>query len=155
MLNKITDSIQFSAETLKLRAHRQEVITSNIANVDTPNYKAVDFNFKSALQGVAAKAGLLPNASGAAALPATVSASQGLATTHAGHLSGPSGRPGLSTSAMLEYRRNINPAMDNNTVDLEKERAAFAENTIKYQAAIRALNDDVSGLKSAMGNGQG
>jgi len=155
MLNKITDSIQFSAETLKLRAHRQEVITSNIANVDTPNYKAVDFNFKSALHSVASKAGLMPNASGSAPLATTTPAPQGLATTHAGHISSTGARGSMSTSALLEYRRNVNPAMDNNTVDLEKERAAFAENTIKYQAAIRALNDDVSGLKTAMGNGQG
>ncbi|MCZ7140521.1 flagellar basal body protein, partial [Salmonella enterica subsp. enterica] len=48
MLDKLTDAMQFSAEALKLRARRQEVLTSNISNVDTPNYKAVDFDFQSA-----------------------------------------------------------------------------------------------------------
>jgi len=145
MLNKIADSLQHSADTLQLRARRQEVLTSNIANVDTPNYKAVDFDFKSALANLGQKSG-----------PSTVStpAPGGLAQTHAGHLGGQGAAGGLSTSAMLEFRRNINPAMDNNTVDIEKERAAFAENAVKYEAAIRNLNGKISTLKTAMGQGQ-
>jgi len=142
MLNKIADSLQLSADTLQLRARRQEVLTSNIANVDTPNYKAVDFDFKSAL------ANLKPQtASSALGTPAA----GGMAQTHAGHLSGKGTGSSMSTSAMLEFRRNINPAMDNNTVDIEKERAAFAENSVKYEAAIRNINGKISTLKSAMG----
>lgn len=57
MLDKLTDAMQFSAEALKLRARRQEVLTSNISNVDTPNYKAVDFDFQSALKAATGEKG--------------------------------------------------------------------------------------------------
>jgi len=145
MFSKLTDSLSTSAQTLQLRAHRQEVLTSNIANVDTPNYKAVDFDFKSALQQITQ--GNKPGS------PVAGNVANGLATTHKGHL-GAKPQGAMSTAAMLEYRRNINPAMDNNTVDIEKERAAYAENAVKYEVAVRQLNGKISSLKTAMGTGQ-
>lgn len=151
MLNKIADSLQFATDTLQLRARRQEVLTSNIANVDTPNYKAVDFDFKSALANLGNKSAGSPSMN--SAMSATT-AQSGLAQTHAGHIGGGGSTGKMSTAAMLEYRRNVNPAMDNNTVDIEKERAAFAENAVKYEAAIRSINGKISTLKSAMGQGQ-
>jgi flagellar basal-body rod protein FlgB len=151
MLNKIADSLQFATDTLQLRARRQEVLTSNIANVDTPNYKAVDFDFKSALANLGNKSAGSPSMN--SAMSATA-AQSGLAQTHAGHIGGGGSTGKMSTAAMLEYRRNVNPAMDNNTVDIEKERAAFAENAVKYEAAIRSINGKISTLKSAMGQGQ-
>lgn len=145
MLDKITDTMQFSAEALKLRARRQEVLTSNISNVDTPNYKAVDFNFSDALKA----------ATGEAKPGQPVHSGQGasaLATSHAGHLSG-KGIAGQSTSDLLKFRRGNNAAIDGNSVDIERERAAFAENTVKYEAALRAINGRISTLKQAMGSG--
>jgi len=152
MLNKIADSLQFSTDTLQLRARRQEVLTSNIANVDTPNYKAVDFDFKSALANLGNKSAGNPSMNSAAGQMA--GSAGGLAQTHAGHIDGNGSGGKMSTAAMLEFRRNVNPAMDNNTVDIEKERAAFAENAVKYEAAIRSINGKISTLKSAMGQGQ-
>ncbi|MDH4394422.1 MAG: flagellar basal body rod protein FlgB [Limnobacter sp.] len=153
MLNKIADSLQFSTDTLQLRARRQEVLTSNIANVDTPNYKAVDFDFKSALANLGNKAAGSPSMNSSFN---STTGQTGLMQTHAGHIGGGAvgGSGKMSTAAMLEFRRNVNPAMDNNTVDIEKERAAFAENAVKYEAAIRSINGKISTLKSAMGQGQ-
>lgn len=138
MLDKLTDSMQFSSAALQLRAKRQEVLTSNISNVDTPNYKAVDFKFADALKSATSKTSDLKAAQGG-----------GLATTHAGHIGG-SDSSGLSTEALLQYRRGGRSTLDNNSVDIEKERAAFAENTVKYEAALKSINGRLAALKQAM-----
>jgi flagellar basal-body rod protein FlgB len=123
-------------------------LTSNISNVDTPNYKAVDFDFKSALQAATGeKAGMA-----APANPSLGNGAGALAVTHKGHI-GAKGNAGMSTAEMLQFRRGNNAAVDNNTVDIERERAAFAENTVKYEAALRAINGRISTLKQAMGSG--
>jgi flagellar basal-body rod protein FlgB len=139
MLDKLTDSMQFSAETLKLRARRQEVLTSNISNVDTPNYKAVDFKFSDALR--AATGDQLGQDSTA------------LLLTNNRHLSGNGAALGMSTAEMLLYRRGNATSIDGNSVDIDKERSAFAENTVKYEAALRSINGRISTLKQAMGSG--
>lgn len=148
MLDKLTDSMQFSAEALKLRARRQEVLTSNISNVDTPNYKAVDFDFKSALKAATGAQAATAAPTG----PGPGSSASALAVTHKGHLAG-KGNPGMSTTEMLQFRRGNNASIDGNSVDIERERAAFAENTVKYEAALRSINGRISTLKQAMGSG--
>ncbi|BET25559.1 flagellar basal-body rod protein FlgB [Limnobacter thiooxidans] len=148
MLDKLTDSMQFSAEALKLRARRQEVLTSNISNVDTPNYKAIDFKFEDALKAATGEKGSM----GTPAQPSLGNGAGGLAVTHKGHITG-KGNAGQSTAEMLQFRRGNNAAIDGNTVDIERERAAFAENTVKYEAALRAINGRISTLKQAMGSG--
>lgn len=140
MLDKLTDSMKFTAEALKLRARRQEVLTSNISNVDTPNYKAVDFKFEDALKAATGQMSSTHN-NGAGAL----------ALTHKGHLAGRGNN--LSTTELLQFRRGNNASIDGNSVDIERERAAFAENTVKYEAALRAINGRISTLKQAMGSG--
>jgi flagellar basal-body rod protein FlgB len=148
MLDKITDSMQFSAEALKLRARRQEVLTSNISNVDTPNYKAVDFDFKTALKAATGETEGMTSPSN----PALGNGAGALAVTHQGHITG-KGNTGMSTTEMLQFRRGNNASIDGNSVDIERERAAFAENTVKYEAALRAINGRISSLKQAMGSG--
>lgn len=143
MLDKLTESFRGAADALTLRARRQEVLTSNISNVDTPNYKAVDFDFKSALQ-----AAEKPRSAQANSLPMQ----GGLAVTSAGHIAG-SQPSGISTAAMLQYRQSVNPSLDDNTVDIDRERAAFTENTVKYEAALRDINRQIADLKQAMGSG--
>ncbi|MCQ8897367.1 flagellar basal body rod protein FlgB [Limnobacter humi] len=142
MLDKLADTMQFSAEALKLRARRQEILTSNITNVDTPNYKAVDMKFNEALR--AATGDMASGQASSLSSPA-------LAVTHKGHMAG--NGQSMSTQAMLQFRRGNNPAVDGNTVDIERERAAFAENTVKYEAALRSINGRISTLKQAMGSG--
>ncbi|GLR26723.1 flagellar basal body rod protein FlgB [Limnobacter litoralis] len=144
MLDKLTESFRGAADALTLRARRQEVLTSNISNVDTPNYKAVDFDFKAALQAAEKPHGH----SSANDLPMQ----GGLAVTSAGHIAG-SNPSGISTAAMLQYRQSVNPSLDDNTVDIDRERAAFSENTVKYEAALRDINRQIADLKLAMGSG--
>ncbi len=148
MLDKLTDAMQFSAEALKLRARRQEVLTSNISNVDTPNYKAVDFDFQSALKAATGEKGAM----GSPSNPALGNGAGALAVTHQGHMTG-KGKVGISTAEMLQFRRGNNAAIDGNSVDIDRERAAFAENTVKYEAALRSINGRISSLKQAMGSG--
>lgn len=142
MLDKFSDAMQFSAEALKLRARRHEVLTSNISNVDTPNYKAVDFKFAEALKA----------ATGQSPTGAPLNQPARLAQTNVGHLGG-FNSPGQSTAEMLQYRRGNTASIDGNSVDIDRERAAFAENTVKYEAALRAINGRISALKQAMGSG--
>ena len=148
MLDKLTDSMQFAAEALKLRSRRQEVLTSNISNVDTPNYKAVDFDFKSALTAATGE----KSQKGSLAVPSLGNGAGALSITHKGHITG-KGNSGMSTAEMLQFRRGNNAAIDGNSVDIERERAAYAENTVKYEAALRTINGRISTLKQAMGSG--
>ncbi|MFP5483853.1 MAG: flagellar basal body rod protein FlgB, partial [Gammaproteobacteria bacterium] len=110
MLDKLTDAMQFSAEALKLRARRQEVLTSNISNVDTPNYKAVDFDFQSALKAATGDKGSM----GSPSNPGLGNGAGALAVTHQGHITG-KGNAGMSTAEMLQFRRGNNAAIDGNS----------------------------------------
>ena len=75
-----------------------------------------------------------------------------LSITHHGHITS-KGSSGGGTLEMLKFRRGNNAAIDGNTVDIERERAAYAENTVKYEAALRTINGRISTLKQAMGSG--
>ncbi len=141
MLDKLTASIDFEAQSLALRGKRQAVLTSNITNADTPNYKAVDFDFGAALQSATAPmAGMQARNAGS-----------GLATTHPAHIS--TAAAGASTEALLKFRNATSPSVDGNTVDLEYERGQFAENSIKYESAMRALGSEIKTLQTAITGG--
>jgi flagellar basal-body rod protein FlgB len=134
--HRLTESIDFHGRALLLRAERQKVIAGNIANADTPGYAARDLDFKAAL----AEAAGAP-VKGAAAMPAA----RGVATTHAGHLAG-----SRIDSTALKYRVTEQPSVDANTVDLDRERANFADNAIRYEAGLRFINGSVRTLLSAI-----
>lgn len=145
MFNKLTDALDFSSKALKLRAKRQEALSANIANADTPNYKAVDFKFADALK----------RATGDKKIDySPPSDLRTLKNTHEGHIAGSMNGlatgSGLSTAAELQFRRDVRATLDDNTVDIEVERAAFAENTIKYEYALKSINGRLSSLKQAM-----
>ncbi|GAB3671590.1 flagellar basal body rod protein FlgB [Salinisphaera aquimarina] len=137
MLDRLNASLAFYKQALDLRGQRQEVLAANIANSDTPNYKARDFDFKSELDramGSNAPAG--PNA-------------LTLRTTAAGHIAGQA--QGLSAgAAKLEYRNATQPSLDGNTVDMNVERVEFMENAVHYQANLQILGSQLKSLKSAM-----
>jgi flagellar basal-body rod protein FlgB len=119
------------AAALNLRSKRTELLASNLANADTPNFRARDFDFKNAL----AAATNDPNA-------------VHLATTQAGHLGGVNSN---GTSAPeLKYRVPLAPALDGNTVDTQLEQAAFAENSVRYQATLTFLNSKFRALMTAI-----
>jgi flagellar basal-body rod protein FlgB len=119
------------ATALKVRSQRTEVIAANLANADTPNYRARDIDFKAAL----AEAG-------------SPSAGVHLSTTRAGHISN-SPVNGLPAGE-LKYRVPLAPALDGNTVDTQLEQAAFAENSVRYQATLQFLSSKFRGLMTAI-----
>lgn len=149
MLGSMTDALEFHGKALQLRATRQEAIASNIANADTPHFKAKDFDFSAAMREVAGKDGggvseRLSVSSSAGGLP-TVS----LHRTHSGHqrLGGygmGEGRPGL------KYVQPEQASMDGNTVDLNRERAEFSQNAVGYEASLRFINSQIKTMMTAI-----
>jgi len=136
MLNRLTDSLDFQGQALQLRSERQRLIASNIANADTPGYIARDMDFAKTLK---AATGALP-AAGA------------LATSHAGHLAigGAAGATGAKVAGDLLYATPSQTNLDRNTVDMDRERASFADNAIKYEATLRFINSNVRTSLSAI-----
>lgn len=132
MINKLDDALRFQQTALNLRAARQELLASNIANADTPNYKARDIDFASALRG---------------ALAGT-SAEVPMATTSPLHLQGGSGETVMGAPVM--YRKPVQPSADGNTVDMDVERAQFADNALRYEASVRFVSERLKGLLTAI-----
>ena len=116
------------AEALKLRSQRAELLAANMANADTPNYKARDFDFHASLNHYQNKL-------------------EGLQTTRQAHLGAGDSRYGNSP---LQYRHPNQPSLDGNTVDTQLERSEFVQNAIMYQASLRFLSGRISGLISAI-----
>jgi flagellar basal-body rod protein FlgB len=133
MLNRLDDLLNFHTQALRVRDQRQQVLASNIANADTPNFKARDVDFKTALQGALQA---VPAAGGTA-----------LATTAPGHLAG---APGLAAEAGLLYRTPAQGSIDGNTVDLDAERAAFADNAIHYEFNLTRLSQQIKGMMAVI-----
>jgi flagellar basal-body rod protein FlgB len=131
-VNRLTSTLDFHAQALTLRAERHRVIASNIANADTPGYQARDIDFGAALR---AATGQLP-------------ASARMATTQAGHIGLPQGAD--PAQAALRYATPSQTNLDSNSVDMDRERASFAENSVKYEATLRFINGRVRDLLDAM-----
>ena len=124
-------SIRFHQTALNLQAQRQQLLASNIANADTPNYKARDIDFRAALQGAL---------SGAQERMA-------LATTQPGHLGG---GPDALLRQLTGYRSELQSAVDGNTVSMDVERAAFAENALHYEASVTFINGMLRSMNTAI-----
>ena len=120
-------------DALLLRGKRAEVLANNIANADTPNYKARDFDFASVLDKA------LGNS--------TEMAPTKVAITNAGHMSG---FVDPDMAADLMFTRPIQPSIDGNTVEVQDEMAKYTDNALRYQASFRFLNDKFTGLKNAL-----
>ncbi|MDF3823604.1 flagellar basal body rod protein FlgB, partial [Leptospira sp. 96542] len=138
----------FHGKALQLRSERQRTIASNIANGDTPGYQARDFDFKAAMQDALGQAdGKLAQPSslnisgttGGAYAPSNTPAIAG--ATDARHIPLPrnTGQGGLGENGM-GYRDQIQPAMDNNSVDMDRERSNFVDNSIRYESTLRFIN---------------
>lgn len=121
-------------QALELQSRRMQVLADNLANVDTPNYKARDIDFQAALAAAAGPT----NAAGAPVQ---------LATTDARDLSGTAGADG---AAPLKYRVPLAPSLDGNTVDAQLEQAAFADNTVRYQATLTFISTSLRNLMTAI-----
>jgi len=132
MINRLDEALRFQQTALSLRATRQELLASNIANADTPNYKAKDINFASALQNALAGTD--------AALP--------VAQTSPMHLQGNTSLANLGGQVM--YRKPVQPSADGNTVDMDVERAQFADNGLRYEASVRFVSDELKDIQAAI-----
>ncbi|RMG31143.1 MAG: flagellar basal body rod protein FlgB [Gammaproteobacteria bacterium] len=116
-------------QALALRAQRMELLAGNLANADTPGYKARDIDFRAAMAEARRQTGIR------------------LATTRPGHLGG-GDRQGITPP--VRYRVPDSPSLDGNTVDSQREQAAFAENAIQYQATLTFLNGRIDTLRKAI-----
>ncbi len=119
------------AKALPLRSQRTEVLAANLANADTPGYRARDIDFKSALAAASN-----PQAPGQ------------LMTTQARHIS--TAQVDGTPAGELKYRTPLAPSLDGNTVDTQLEQAAFAENSVRYQATLSFLSSKFRGLMTAI-----
>ena len=146
MLDRMTDAIDFHGNALQLRAQRQEVLSSNIANADTPGFKGRDFDFASALRNATRHAGAATQAGLPAASPA---AGLGMSASQPGHLRAAGGME-VSTASRLQYTTPEQASLDGNTVDLNRERAAFADNSLRYEATLRFINGRVRTMMTAI-----
>lgn len=134
MINKMTERLDFQSKALLLRAERQKAIASNIANADTPGYVARDYNFRETLLS-------------ATAAPSTMTLAS---ATQRGHIPLPAAASGESAQSQLGYSVQSQPNMDNNTVDLDRERANFVDNAVRYEATLRFLNGQSKTMLSAI-----
>ena len=120
-------------KALGFRAQRAEVLANNIANADTPNYKARDLEFGSVLAAQAAK-GQSSNFSGAS-------------LTNERHIA-------VDTFEIadpsLRFRTPHHASLDQNTVDMQIEQSNYAQNAIDFQASFTLLNSKFKGLMSAL-----
>jgi len=115
-------------QAVQVRARRSEVLASNLANADTPGYKARDFDFKAMLREQAQPA-------------------VRLAATHHSHINNDQG---LVAAAQMQYRLPQQPSLDGNTVEVEREQAEYSANAVTYQASLRFLEGKIKGLKTAI-----
>jgi flagellar basal-body rod protein FlgB len=126
MINRLTDSLDFHSQALVLRAERQRLIAGNIANADTPGFQARDFDFASALRAATGSSG----------------AGEGLARNIM--------TPGGAAAPELRYAVPSQTNLDSNTVDMDRERAAFSDNAVRYQATLQFINSSVRTTLDAM-----
>jgi flagellar basal-body rod protein FlgB len=142
MFANLTNALDFHSKALVLRAERQRVIASNIANADTPGYAGRDINFKDAM--VAASG---PGTSAGSLTTSAKATSQG--RTHANHIALPT--PTADMGALsLAYTTQAQPAMDGNSVDMDRERANFVDNSVRYEATLRFINGQSKTILSAI-----
>ena len=125
-MNGIKENLKMLGASLSLRARRNEVLASNIANAATPNYKARDIDFDTEIKKYQ-KDG-----------PIKVTNDQHISI-----------KKPVAPGKVL-FRKNINPSLDGNTVELAVEQLQFAENSMKYQSTLSFLNGKINTLMSAI-----
>lgn len=138
MFANMTNALDFHSKALVLRADRQRVIASNIANADTPGYAGRDINFKDAMTSAL-------DASARTMTPR--SASNGASNSR--HIPLQAQTASLGDTP-LAYTVQTQPAMDGNSVDMDRERANFVDNSVRYEATLRFINGQSKTLLSAI-----
>lgn len=116
------------ANAVRIRGQRAEILARNMANADTPGYKARDLSFDDMLAG-------------------NRMTYSGLRTTQSAHIK--FGEQSAESSD-LKYRVPLQPSVDGNSVDMQTERAEFMRNALMYQTSLQFLNGRISGLMTAI-----
>lgn len=124
-MNLIDRAFSAHEKALEIRSQRMELLSRNIANADTPNFKARDIDFKQALKD-------------------TLSST--LQTTHGLHIKAAD----AETRNALKYRVPFNVAIDGNTVELPVEQAKFGQYAAEYQTTLSILENRISGIRKAL-----
>lgn len=125
------------ARALEVWQRRSEALANNLANADTPDFKARDVDFRK----------VLASASGSGNQDSVQ-----LAAPEPGMIGG--GNGSASDPIPLLYRSPMQPSMDGNTVDAQVEQAAYAANSVHYQASLTFINSQIAMLRTAI-NGDG
>ena len=136
MLDKMTQRLDFHGNALLLRSERQRAIASNIANADTPGYVARDFKFADAMRAAAEQQSPGPMRRQSVSDPR--------------HIPLPAPGVGSTGDSALGYSVQSQPSLDNNTVDMDRERAAFVDNAVRYEATLRFINGNAKTMLSAI-----
>lgn len=137
MLDKLDAALRFQQEAINLRAQRQEILAANIANADTPGYQARDIDFASEMKKVMERG----RAEGS-----------GIALTLTSERHIPVAKNSAPSLDLL-YRVPDQPSMDGNTVDMDRERTQFADNSLKYQSDLTVLGGQIKGMMSVLQQG--
>ena len=140
MIGKLDAYLRFNETALNLRGQRQQLIASNIANADTPNYKSRDIDFNGAMKLAMARA---------------TGPSPELAKTATNHLSANGSANNTANASGVEgvpllYRTIQQGAIDGNTVDMDAERNQFADNAIRYEAGITMISAQIKSMLTAI-----
>lgn len=163
---KLDQAFSFQESALRLRAERQTLLAANIANADTPNYKARDFDFNSALKkavqgnGMAnASANLTANAKGLSMaqskasfgnLSNALSKNLNASVTSQQHMQAANTSGAPLTAGDVQYRGIIQGSVDGNTVDMDMERNLFADNALRYEASVNMINGQIKKMLTAI-----
>lgn len=122
-------------QALGVHSRRAEILAGNLANAETPGFKARDIDFKAALQQVKGTMDSAP-----------------LMITNARHLNSAGTTGGRIDEVLgeMKYRTATQPSVDGNTVDPLEEKSAFMENALLYQTSLKFLSDKMKGIKKAL-----
>ncbi len=127
----LDNEFALQGRALGVASQRLGLLAQNVANADTPGYKARDVDFKAAMQNAGQNA-------------------PSMQVTHDKHI----GLPRADTRAEVLYRVPNQPSMDGNTVDAQVETGAVAETAVRYQATLTFLNAKIRGLRLAITGGR-
>lgn len=125
-MNEIKQNLNMLGAALSLRARRNEILASNIANAATPHYKARDIDFETEIK--------------------KYQKDGPISSTHDQHISVK--RP--VSPGKVQFRKNVNPSLDGNTVELAVEQLEFAQNSMRYQSTLSFLGGKINTLMSAI-----
>jgi len=132
----IDNALGISQQVLAIRAQRMNLLSANIANADTPNYKARDIDFRAALSSAQDERSM---------------SGTRMASTNEKHFAL---TDSTSLGAHVQYRSADSLSLNGNTVEPHREHAQFMDNAMKYQASLNLLDSRIKGLMGAIKGGQ-